>query len=55
MQGDAQGQLTAQELMHNCIFMLNAGHETTSNLIGNGMDALLSHAASWSGWPQSRG
>lgn len=43
MQGDAQGQLTAQELMHNCIFMLNAGHETTSNLIGNGMDALLSH------------
>ena len=43
MQGDAQGQLTAPELMHNCIFMLNAGHETTSNLIGNGMDALLTH------------
>jgi cytochrome P450 len=29
--------------MHNCIFLLNAGHETTTNLIGNGMDALLSH------------
>ena len=43
MQGDGQGQLTERELMHNCIFMLNAGHETTSNLIGNGLDALLTH------------
>ncbi|MGI9331784.1 MAG: cytochrome P450 [Gammaproteobacteria bacterium] len=29
------------ELLHNCIFMLNAGHETTTNLIGNGVNALL--------------
>ena len=29
------------ELLHNCIFLLNAGHETTTNLIGNGMHALL--------------
>ena len=43
LQGDAQGSLSERELMHNCIFLLNAGHETTSNLIGNGMDALLSH------------
>ncbi|MBL8332656.1 MAG: cytochrome P450 [Rubrivivax sp.] len=43
MQGDAQGQLTERELMHNCIFLLNAGHETTTNLIGNGIDALLTH------------
>ena len=43
LQGDDQGQLTDRELMHNCIFMLNAGHETTTNLIGNGMDALLTH------------
>ena len=43
LQGDAQGSLSEHELMHNCIFLLNAGHETTSNLIGNGMDALLSH------------
>jgi len=43
MQGDAEGTLSERELMHNCIFLLNAGHETTSNLIGNGMDALLSH------------
>ncbi len=43
LQGDAQGSLSEEELMHNCIFLLNAGHETTTNLIGNGMDALLSH------------
>ena len=27
----------ALELYHNCIFLLNAGHETTTNLIGNGL------------------
>ena len=43
MRGDAEGQLTAQELMHNCIFLLNAGHETTTNLIGNGVHALVTH------------
>jgi len=31
------------ELMHNCIFLLNAGHEPTTNLIGNGIDLLLRH------------
>jgi cytochrome P450 len=29
------------ELLHNCIFLLNAGHETTTNLIGNGLVLLL--------------
>jgi len=29
--------------MHNCIFLLNAGHETTTNLIGNGLHALIKH------------
>ena len=29
-------KLTAKELVHSCIFLLNAGHETTSNTIGNG-------------------
>lgn len=32
--------LTGQELLHNCIFILNAGHETTTNLIGNALVAL---------------
>ncbi len=34
-------RLTVLELLHNCIFILNAGHETTTNLIGNGVDLLL--------------
>jgi cytochrome P450 len=36
-------RLSALELCHNCIFLLNAGHETTTNLIGNGLWLLLSH------------
>jgi cytochrome P450 len=34
-------KLLAKELLHNCIFLLNAGHETTTNLIGNGLKSLL--------------
>ena len=29
--------LSEAELLHNCIFLLNAGHETTTNLIGNAL------------------
>lgn len=36
----ADQKLSEIELLQNCIFILNAGHETTSNLIGNGL-ALL--------------
>jgi len=40
--GEMSGEkLTAKELYHQCIFLLNAGHETTTNLIGNGLWALL--------------
>jgi cytochrome P450 len=35
--------LTVNELLHNCIFLLNAGHETTTNLIGNGLACLAQH------------
>jgi len=34
--------LSEHELLHNCIFLLNAGHETTTNLIGNGLHLVLS-------------
>ena len=34
-------ELSELELLHNCIFLLNAGHETTTNLIGNGVEALF--------------
>ncbi|MCA1397386.1 cytochrome P450 [Bradyrhizobium sp. BRP56] len=41
IQGEDNGErLTAKELLHNCIFLLNAGHETTTNLIGNGLVTL---------------
>lgn len=40
-------KLTSAELVQNCIFLLNAGHETTTNLIGNGIAALLD-------WPDQK-
>ncbi|HEU0081279.1 MAG TPA: cytochrome P450, partial [Bradyrhizobium sp.] len=44
IQGEDNGErLSANELLHNCIFLLNAGHETTTNLIGNGLVALSEH------------
>ncbi|MBN9461205.1 MAG: cytochrome P450 [Burkholderiales bacterium] len=38
---DAGGGLTELEIIHNSIFLLNAGHDTTTSLISNGMDLLL--------------
>ncbi|MCX7961656.1 MAG: cytochrome P450 [Burkholderiales bacterium] len=44
LQGEADGErLTEKELYHQCIFLLNAGHETTTNLLGNGLWLLLTH------------
>ena len=49
IQGEEQGeQLSEVELLQNCIFLLNAGHETTTNLIGNGLIALQE-------FPEARG
>lgn len=39
--GGSGDRMTDLELLHNCIFILNAGHETTTNLIGNGVDLLV--------------
>ncbi len=48
IQGEADGErLSEAELLHNCIFLLNAGHETTTNLIGNGVFALLGQRQAW--------
>ena len=35
-----ESNLSETELLQNCIFILNAGHETTTNLIGNALWAL---------------
>ena len=46
IQGEAGGeQLSEVELLQNCIFILNAGHETTTNLIGNALVCLQEHPA----------
>jgi cytochrome P450 len=42
---DHAERLTEKELLHNCICLLNAGHETTTNLIGNGLVALSERPA----------
>ena len=48
IQGEAGGeQLSEHELLQNCVFILNAGHETTTNLIGNALVALDE-------WPAAR-
>ena len=44
---DAGDRLTELELLHQCIFLLNAGHETTTNLIANAVAALLEHPGEW--------
>ena len=44
---DAGDRLTEVELLHQCIFLLNAGHETTTNLIANAVAMLLEHPAQW--------
>jgi cytochrome P450 len=37
------GRLTEDELVTTCTLLLNAGHEATVNVVGNGMTALLTH------------
>jgi cytochrome P450 len=41
IQGEENGDaLSEVELLQNCVFLLNAGHETTTNLIGNALISL---------------
>jgi cytochrome P450 len=44
-ESDSEGaRLSEDELITTCTLLLNAGHEATVNVVGNGMAALLSHA-----------
>jgi cytochrome P450 len=48
IQGEERGEaLSEVELLQNCVFLLNAGHETTTNLIGNALITLQE-------WPEQR-
>ncbi len=40
---EAGDHLSIDELISTCVLLLNAGHEATVNVIGNGMLALLNH------------
>ncbi len=40
---EAGDQLTTDELVSTCVLLLNAGHEATVNVIGNGLNALFNH------------
>lgn len=42
-----EDQLSDEELINNCILLLVAGHETTVNLIGNGMKLFIEHPESY--------
>ncbi len=42
-EGGDGGTLSEMELVQNCIFILNAGHETTTNLIGSALAMLHDH------------
>ena len=42
--GEHEGRrLTQEELVQNCIFLLNAGHETTTSFVSNAVGTLLDH------------
>lgn len=47
VQGEQHGTFTQQEVMANALLLLAAGHETTINLIGNGLLAFLRHPEQW--------
>ena len=48
---EAEGEkLTEDELISNCILLLNAGHEATVNVIGNGLLGLLKFPDQLSRW-----
>jgi hypothetical protein len=48
VRAEEQGNLlTEQEVLSTCTLLLFAGHETTMNLLGNGLLALLRHPEQW--------
>lgn len=48
VQAETEGVIQAgPELLAQCVMLLFAGYETTRNLLGNGLHALLSHRAQW--------
>ncbi|MEO1084021.1 MAG: cytochrome P450 [Acidobacteriota bacterium] len=56
IQAEEEGErLSEDELIATCILLLNAGHEATVNVIGNGTLALLRHRGQLERWRQDPG
>lgn len=48
LRAEAEGdRLAPEEIVSNCVLLLFAGHETTTNLIGNGLLHLLERPDAW--------
>lgn len=45
-----EGRVSEEELVAMFVLLLFAGHETTTNLLGNGLLAMLSHPVQWRRW-----
>ena len=46
---EAEGlELSETELLHQCIFMLNAGHETSTNMLSHGLNELINNRDQYS-------
>ena len=50
---EAGEKLTEDELISTCILLLNAGHEATVNVIGNGVYQLLQRPEQWRLWREN--
>ncbi|MEZ4592583.1 MAG: cytochrome P450 [Chloroflexota bacterium] len=56
IEAEEEGEkLTENELITTCILLLNAGHEATVNVIGNGVYALLRHPEQMQLWRADEG
>jgi cytochrome P450 len=47
VRGEQQGVYTREEVLANAILLLQAGHETTINLLCNGLLAFIHHPVQW--------
>lgn len=55
MQAADEGQISQDELVATFVILLFAGHETTTNLISNGVYRLLTHREQWEALCDDRG
>ena len=47
LQAEADGRITRDDVIANCVLLVFGGHETTMNMIANGTLALIQHPDQW--------